>query len=202
MAGCDGQQEGVSEEEAGLDDLAVLLEGAPDPSKLPDEPKSDAIYPKKFDLVALQSPVRNQASRGVCSIFSTVALMEHLYIKEGKLLTPDFSEHFLQWSVKSELGAYTNTEGSNADRNIEAIQRFGIVEEAVAPYETSRWGAGNDARCTGKEQPLVCYTNGDPSDAAKQDAAGRRAPSGLWPARARDAPIIDLRRACGRAVAG
>ena len=177
-AGCD-EQEGVGEEEAGLDDLAVLLDGAPDPNKLPDEPKSDAIYPKKFDLVAFQSPVRNQASRGVCSIFSTVALMEHLYIKEGTLQNPDFSEHFLQWSVKSELKAYTNTEGSNADRNIEAISRHGIVEESVAPYQTSRWSTVNDARCTGKEQPVACYTNGEPSDAAK--AAKRwKLPQGRW----------------------
>jgi len=179
LAGCDDQQAGVSEEEAGLDDLAVLLDGVPDPDKLPDEPKSDAIYPKKFDLVALQSPVRSQASRGVCSIFSTVALMEHLYIKEGKLLTPDFSEHFLQWSVKAELGAYTNTEGSNADRNIEALQRHGTVDESAAPYQTVRWGVSNDARCTGKEQPLACYTNGEPSDTAK--AAKRyKLPAGRW----------------------
>jgi subtilisin-like proprotein convertase family protein/C1A family cysteine protease len=166
LAACD-QQEGISEEEGQVSDLEALLAGAPDPSKLPDEPKSDATYPAKFDLVALQSPVRNQASRGVCSIFSTVALMEHLYIKEGTFKTPDFSEHFLQWTVKAELGAYTDTEGSNADRNIEAINRFGIVDEATAPYQTSRWSTVNDARCTGKEQPIVCYTNGDPTEAQK-----------------------------------
>lgn len=166
LTACD-EGGGVTEEEAQLTDLSVLLEGAPDPSKLPDEPKSDATYPKKFDLVEMQSPVRNQASRGVCSIFSTVALMEHLYIKEGSLKNPDFSEHYLQWSVKAELGAYTNTEGSNADRNIEAISRFGIVDEATSPYQTSRWTTSNDPRCTGKDQPIVCYTNGDPSDAVK-----------------------------------
>lgn len=177
--GCDEGAGGITEEEAGLDDLAVLLDGAPDPNKLPDEPKSDAIYPKKFDLAALQSPVRNQASRGVCSIFSTVALMEHLYIKEGTLLQPDFSEQFLQWSVKSEVKAFTNTEGSNADRNIEAISRFGIVEESAAPYETSRWSTVHDARCTGKDQPVLCYTNGEPSEAAK--AAKRyKLPQGRW----------------------
>lgn len=176
---CDDQGDGVSEEEAGLDDLSVLMEGVPDSSKLPDEPKSDAIYPSKFDLVALQSPVRNQASRGVCSIFSTVALMEHLYIKEGKLLRPDFSEQFLQWTVKAELKAYTTTEGSNADRNIEAISRFGIVEETAWPYQTSRWSTINDARCTGKEQPVVCYTNGEPSDAAKA-ATRYKLPQGRW----------------------
>lgn len=180
ISACDDKGDGISEEEAGLDDLAVLMDGAPDSSKLPDEPKSDAIYPAKFDLVALQSPVRNQASRGVCSIFSTVALMEHLYIKEGKLLTPDFSEHFLQWSAKAELKSYTNTEGSNADRNIEAIQRFGIVEESVAPYQTSKWSSSNDARCNGsKEQPVVCFTNGDPT-AAQLEAKRFKLPAGRW----------------------
>jgi len=177
---CDEQEEGISEEEGAVSDLDVLLDGAPDPSKLPDEPKSDATYPAKFDLVALQSPVRNQASRGVCSIFSTVALMEHLYIKEGTLLTPDFSEQYLQWSVKSEVGAYTDTEGSNADRNIEAINRFGIVDESAWPYQTSRWSTVQDARCVGgKEQPLVCYTNGEPSDSVKA-ATKWKLPRGRW----------------------
>jgi subtilisin-like proprotein convertase family protein/C1A family cysteine protease len=180
FVGCENTaHEGLSEDEALVSDLAVLLEGAPDSAKLPDEPKSDAIYPSKFDLVALQSPVRNQASRGVCSIFSTVALMEHLYIKEGTVKNPDFSEQFLQWSSKAELGAFTTTEGSNAERNIEAIARFGVVDESVWPYQTSRWSTVNDPRCTGKDQPVACYTNGDPT--AEMKAAKRwKLPRSRW----------------------
>ncbi len=81
---------------------------------------------------------------------------------------------------EAELKSYTNTEGSNADRNIEAIQRFGIVEESVSPYQTSKWSSSNDARCNGsKEQPVVCYTNGDPTEA--QRAAKRfKLPAGRW----------------------
>jgi len=178
---CDEQStDGISEEEGQLSDLDALLDGAPDPSKLPDEPKSDATYPAKFDLVALQSPVRNQASRGVCSIFSTVALMEHLYIKEGTLRTPDFSEQYLQWAVKFQVKAYTETEGSNADRNIEAINQFGIVDEATWPYQTSRWTSSNDARCTGqKDQPTLCYTNGEPTDTIKNGTKWKL-PRGRW----------------------
>lgn len=180
VAACDDKGDGISEEEGATSDLDALLEGAPDPSKLPDEPKSDATYPAKFDVAALQSPVRNQASRGVCSIFSTVALMEHLYIKEGKLTTPDFSEQYLQWSAKAEVGAYTNTEGSNADRNIEAIQRFGIVAENDWAYQTTKWTASNDARCTGdKTQPIVCYTNGEPPASAKA-ATKYKLPAARW----------------------
>lgn len=181
---CDDAGEGISEEEAALSDLSVLLDGAPSPDKLPDEPKSDAIYPAKFDLVALQSPVRNQASRGVCSIFSTVALMEHLYIKEGSVKNPDFSEQYLQWSVKTEVAAYTTTEGSNADRNIEAISRFGIVDEVAWPYQTSSWGTTQDARCTGKDRPVICYTNGEPSETVKA-AKKWKLPAARWVANRR-----------------
>ena len=62
---CDDAGEGISEEEAALSDLSVLLDGAPNPDKLPDEPKSDAIYPAKFDLVALQSQQHGEAFGGV-----------------------------------------------------------------------------------------------------------------------------------------
>src|SRR4051812_14249985 len=49
-------------------------------------PISAAGAPAKFtDLRELMSPIRNQAKRGVCSIFSTIGLMEHLYIKEGTI---------------------------------------------------------------------------------------------------------------------
>ena len=97
-------------------------------AKLDELGKADAVYPKLFtELVTQQSPVRSQAGRGVCSIFATNALMEHLYIKAGDLPNPDFSEQFLQWSVKVEGGDFTNTEGSNSNSNLEAITRFGIV---------------------------------------------------------------------------
>lgn len=160
-----------ADSEAPLDDLDALLSDAPDQSKLPDEPKADGVMPKTFDLVELQSPVRSQASRGVCSIFSTVGLMEHLYIKEGTLTEPDFSEHFLQWSVKTEVGAFKNTEGSSGSRNLEAIRRFGIVDEEASPYQTSRWTASDDERCGAEEdKPVECYTNGNPPEDVVKEA--------------------------------
>ncbi len=94
----------------------------------------------------LQSPVKSQGSRGVCSIFSTVALMEHLYLKEGTLADPDFSEQYLQWSAKFEVGSFPNTSGSNANSNLRAINRFGIVDEQAWPYESQPWKSGDDER--------------------------------------------------------
>lgn len=169
------------EGDAPVSDLGSLFEGAPDNDTLPSEGKADANYPHQYlELVALQSPVRSQASRGVCSIFATVALMEHLYIAGGAMEHPDFSEQYLQWSVKNEVGAFTNTEGSNAGSNLRAISGFGIVDEAAWPYETSRWSTYNDPRCTGGEGlPLVCYTNGEPPDSARS-ATKWRLPAGRW----------------------
>lgn len=161
-----------ADSEAALGDLDALLADAPDQSKLPDEPKADGVMPKTFDLVELQSPVRNQRSRGVCSIFSTVGLMEHLYIKEGTITEPDFSEQFLQWSVKTEVGAFKHTEGSSGGRNLEAIRRFGIVDEEASPYEATRWGKSDDERCDSEneDKPVVCYTNGTPADEVVNEA--------------------------------
>ncbi|MDY0004002.1 MAG: proprotein convertase P-domain-containing protein, partial [Polyangia bacterium] len=122
--------------------------------------------PAKFDLAADQSPVKSQGSRGVCSIFSTVALMEHLYVKEGTLPNPDFSEQFLQWSVKIEVGSFTDSGGSNAQSNLRAISQYGIVAEQDWPYESFPWGTSQDPGCTGETQPTLCYTNGSPPESA------------------------------------
>lgn len=148
-----------------VSDLAVLFEGVPDNATLPEDGKFDATYPARFDLIASQTPVRDQGARGTCSIFATIALMEQLYRLEGSLVAPDFSEQFLQWSTKVELGAFPGTDGSNQVQNVRAIQRYGVVEERVYPYETRGWTTSNDPRCTGADdQPTICWTNGTPPD--------------------------------------
>ena len=110
-----------------LVDRDVLLEGAPDNETLPGERKSDVTYPATFDdLVELQSSVKSQGSRGVCSIFSTVGLMEHLYIKEGTYQNPDFSEQYLQWSVKTRSAPSRIRAARRDARTSRPVNRFGI----------------------------------------------------------------------------
>jgi len=152
----------------GLDSPGTARMGAPSNAELPDEGKADEVLPAHFDLVATQSPIRNQGHRGVCSIFATTALMEHLYLIDGTLPNPDFSEQFLQWSTKVESGAFPHTSGSNARTNLDNLRRYGTVMEADAPYQSSDWGVSDDPRCTGDEatQPTECFTNGTPSAAA------------------------------------
>jgi len=160
-----------------------VFRGVPDNSKLP-APKADGTWPAQYtDLVAQQSPVRDQDRRGVCTIFSTTALMEHLYIKAG-MATPDFSEQYLQWSVKVKLGRYSTGEGSNNDDNVEAIHQFGIPEESVWPYNGKEWDATNDPDCKPdgtetQELPTKCWTQGDPP-AAAQSAKMYTLPEGQW----------------------
>jgi C1A family cysteine protease len=185
LSACDASSSSDEPVESGdesLSSLEALLSDAPAPGSLPDELKADQVFPKRFDLMATQSPVRNQASRGVCSIFSTVALMEHLYMKEGAV-KPDFSEQFLQWSVKAELGRFTNTSGSNGSANLEAISRFGVVEESVSPYEGSPWSAVNDAACGApkeEERPVQCFTNGEPSKEVLEAQRHKLPTAGRW----------------------
>ncbi len=176
-----GGDDPLTFEEAQVSDLRALTEGVPDNATLPEEGKADERLPARFDLLAIQSPVRNQGGRGTCTIFSTTALMESLYMSEGTIAHPDFSEQFLQWSTKVELGRFTNGEGSNNEVNLQAISRFGIIEESLWPYETSPWGSSRDPACAGEEEsrPTRCFTNGDPS--AEALAAERfTLPAGRW----------------------
>jgi subtilisin-like proprotein convertase family protein len=95
--------------------------------------------------------------------------MEHLYIASGANATPDFSEQYLQWAVKAQLGSFANTEGSSGNDNLRAIAEYGVVEEAAWPYESSPWSTANDPACTGGETaPTRCWTNGDPPAGATQ----------------------------------
>lgn len=171
-----------------LSDLDPLYDGWPGNSKLPDEGKADARYPEAFDApMQWQSPIRSQASRGVCSIFSAVGLMEHLYIKEGTISNPDFSEQFLQWSVKTEVGRFRNTEGSSSNYNLQAINRFGVVEEQYDPYDTRSWSTADDPACDGEgdDDPVQCFTNGDPDETALS-AKRWHLPAGRWVSSRRD----------------
>jgi C1A family cysteine protease len=150
-----------------------VFAGAPPNASLQDDSKYDSqLARKSTELVALQSPVRDQGRRGVCTIFSTMGLMEHLYKKAG-MQNPDFSEQYLQWSVKVQLGSAPTSEGSDNATNVYAISRYGIVDEATDPYNPYEWNESNDPDCVTPTDPqsesglpTKCYTQGDPPQTA------------------------------------
>ena len=165
--------------DAPLAKLADLKRDFPGNEALPFEGKADVVLPAKFDIVALETPVKSQGSRGVCSIFSTIGLMEMLYKKAG-MANPDFSEQYLQWSVKNQLGRYTDTEGSSDYYNLRAVNIYGVPVESAWPYEPLPWTTANDAACTGGDGlPTRCYTNGEPPDTA-HTATRYNLPAGRW----------------------
>ena len=187
--GCAGSTSGPAGGNVGEDDMPLssydsVFKGAPANDSLPVlDLKADQIAAKSTDLLALQSPVRNQAHRGVCTIFSTTALMEHLYLKAG-MANPDFSEQYLQWSVKKQLGAFADSEGSDNQDNVEALAQYGGVEESVWAYNPNEWTEADDADCkvTGDESqtlPTKCWTQGEPP-AAASSAKKFKLPSGSW----------------------
>ncbi len=182
LSACVTEDEGPTpyDEDFPVSSYDPLFMDAPGNDQLPEEGKADAVYPAKWnELATVQSPVKSQGSRGVCSIFATVGLMESLYLKAGTA-NPDFSEQYLQWSAKNEARGFPNTEGSSADVNLRAISGYGIVAEGDWPYESYPWGAANDAACTGGENlPTKCYTNGEPPQRAR-DAAKFKLPAGRW----------------------
>ena len=156
-----------------LADLDELLAGAPANEDIPlEDGGMSALLPAKYEISKYDSPVKSQGSRGVCSIFASVALMEHLYIKEGTITNPDFSEQYLQWAAKNLVNSFRNTSGSNNYYNLRAISQYGIVTEEVDPYEPYQWDETDDPECKAAEDgsdeglPTKCYTNGDPSPEA------------------------------------
>jgi hypothetical protein len=165
-----------------LANVDELLAGAPKADDIDriDRKSDEVLAATHTALLDFQSPVRSQGRRGVCSIFSTVGLMEHLYVKEGSLPNPDFSEQYLQWSAKFEVNSFPASSGSNATYNMQAINRFGIVDEATYPFEINQWDESNDPECDGEDtQPTRCYTNGHPSDEVKA-AEKFTLPRGRW----------------------
>ena len=85
----------TGEVDFGLDSLDSYAGNYMESVRAESDAKADQTYPEAFDLVSTQTGIKSQGSRGVCSIFGTVALMEHLYISEGTITEPDFSEQFL-----------------------------------------------------------------------------------------------------------
>lgn len=184
VTGCNQSPTGddpLTFEEAPVSDLGALMEDAPSNDTLAEEGKADETLPARYDLLAIQTPARNQGRRGTCTIFSTTALMESLYMREGTIANPDFSEQFLQWSTKTELRRFTDGEGSNNEANLQAIARFGTVLESDWAYESAAWGASNDPMCVGEEEmrPTRCFTNGEPPASALM-AQRYTLPAGRW----------------------
>ena len=110
------------------------------------------------EMLAQQSPVRDQGERSTCSIFSAVAWMESYFIRNARPAAaeaPDFSEEWLEY-----LAVRRSTEdGSEAPTNFSLIARHGLASEAVLPYRNEDW-TGLPKRLTGLRRERCGHLNG------------------------------------------
>lgn len=94
-------------------------------------PASDTVR-----VIGLQTEVKAQGSRGTCSIFSAIALLEAMLIRsQGLPRTIDLSEQWLQY-----LMMYGRVEdGSNSMSNFNMLARMGTTSEQIWPYGADDW---------------------------------------------------------------
>ncbi|OIQ20380.1 MAG: hypothetical protein BM556_00100 [Bacteriovorax sp. MedPE-SWde] len=89
------------------------------------------------ELIKLQSSVKSQKSRGTCTMFSAIGLVEHLLIKKGAYLPEDIdlSEEWMEYIIMKDK----QSEGSSTSRNFKAIKKYGVVHEQTWPYIGRKW---------------------------------------------------------------
>lgn len=101
------------------------------------------------EVIAFQSPVRSQAARGTCSIFSATSYLEGLLIKKGLDASIDLSEEWLQYTAVRNK----TSDGSSGWTNFSAIANYGMPNEQTLPYIGEDWtqvsSSLKDARCEG-----------------------------------------------------
>jgi hypothetical protein len=139
--------------------------------------KSDTLA-----LIAKQTPVRNQAARGSCSIFSATALLESMLIVDGKADTSiDLSEEYLQYLIAQNA----TDDGSTSPANFDALHENGTASEVKMPYIGLTWKSLSDGdaqnRCgklsddalahclTGHRDPALLLKNDNELSAAGGD---------------------------------
>jgi hypothetical protein len=88
-------------------------------------PKNDVA-----GIIAKQSSVKAQGSRGTCSIFSSTAYLESLINN-----TLDLSEEWLEYIAIREKGY----DGSDAPNNFSMLKKYGIANEQTMPYIAENW---------------------------------------------------------------
>jgi len=89
-----------------------------------------------LSVVEKMTPVKSQGSRGTCSIFSAIAMLEGMLVINEKFDNDiDLSEEYLEYTVVRNR----TSDGSNSWSNFNAIRRYGVPTEATLPYDTQNW---------------------------------------------------------------
>lgn len=98
-----------------------------------DDTKNLGTRSQVEDMIGFQSSVKSQGSRGTCSIFSAIALLESLLIKTNlSEADVDLSEEWL--SYVSQAYRQSDVEGSWSAYNWFLTNAYGVVTEETLPY--------------------------------------------------------------------
>ncbi len=79
--------------------------------------------------------IRSQGDRGTCSVFALTFLLEYMYAWRENYHNPDFSEEYLNYASNLAIGQYDD--GGFFDALDLGYQKYGIVNESLAPYHSS-----------------------------------------------------------------
>ena len=119
--------------------------------------------PRVVDLKGDLTSVKNQASRGTCTFFSTTALLEAT-VKKDQNIEVNLSEEYMNYAAKSQ-GYFSNTEGSAVQYNLAAIKAKGLLLERDYSYQPSWFDKAlpcEKYKADGDGVPTECYTHKTP----------------------------------------
>ena len=88
------------------------------------------------EIASLGITIRpSQNGRGTCSVFAVTFLLEYMYTKNYQMKATDLSEEFLNYASNLAIG--TKVDGGFFDDIDKGYQKYGMVDEAMAPYQIS-----------------------------------------------------------------
>ncbi len=106
----------------------------------PIDSKSNFKNINKSDFLEMQeimTPVRGQGSRGTCSIFSGIAMLESMLLLNYQFDKDslDLSEEWLEYVIMRNK----TSDGSNSWSNFNALRRYGVPTEQTYAYIGQTW---------------------------------------------------------------
>ena len=125
--------------------------------------------PRIVDLKADMSPIKNQGSRGTCTFFSTMGLVEAA-IKKDLKKEVNLSEEYLNYTAKTS-GYFPRVEGSTVSSNLYSISNYGLLLERDWSYQPSWFGSKlpcEGLKAEDMSSPLNCFSHNAPDEETKK----------------------------------
>ncbi len=134
--------------------------------------------PTLVDLTEWQTPIKDQANRGSCAYFTTVALFEQAIKKhEPDHRDVNLSEEYLIYANKALDRINTKEDASYLAGNIRTFTQRGFVLEELVPYTHSWFQRGMPCADFKDDEtaPAFCRSHYEPSAEALQAVVKRNA---------------------------